>query len=124
MLKNIQKVFSMLSCIYLIRLCGVEEDLLYKYGRTQNYNTRKYGHIQEYKSITKHIVLVHLEPIKKSDLKQAENDIRFLLRKYKYPHKRKELLLIPNNCLENVKSVFLNIGKKFRCLEQEVLKKE
>lgn len=114
----------MLSCIYLIRLCGAEANLLYKYGRTQNYNARKYGHIQEYKTITKHIVLVHLEPIKKCNLKQAENDIRLLLGRYKYPHKRKELLLIPDNCLENVKTVFSNTGKKFRCLEQEVLKKE
>jgi len=114
----------MLSCIYLVRLCGVEGELLYKYGRTQNYHVRKLGHQQEYKNITKRIVLVHFEPIKKCYLRQAEKDISFLLKKYKYPHKRKELLIISDNCLDSVKKIFLNVGNKFRCYDDNILRKE
>jgi hypothetical protein len=98
-----------MSCIYLIRL----KDQIYKYGRTQNYKIRRNGHRHEYKEFTNNIQLIHLESINKIYLNQAENDIRKILDKYKYPHRRKELLQIPNNELDYVKGVYDYVGKKY-----------
>lgn len=101
---------TLISCIYLIKL----NKTIYKYGRTQNYNVRKYGHKQEYKNFTNNIQLIHLEPINKRFLNEAENDIKKLLFKYKYVNKRKELLDIPDSDLNQVKNLYCTIGLKYR----------
>lgn len=132
--ETIQELFSInarqMPCIYLTAFNTVDKlrhamdisnnhsdgDIVYKFGLTKSFETRKYGHTQEYKKIDdlidkKLIYFTYIDPIY---ITQAEVEIKEILEEYKLEwDNHKELVIIPNNMLKFVKTAYENIGMKY-----------
>ncbi len=131
---SIQELFSInartLPCVYLTAFNTVDklrkpmnindthkdDSVVYKFGLTKSFEQRKNGHKSEYKKLDKHIdmKLVYYTYIDPLYISEAENEIKNLLSDYKIEYdSRDELVIIPNNMLKIVKTIYENIGMKY-----------
>jgi hypothetical protein len=138
--ENIQELFSInarsLPCIYLTAFNTVDklkdimnitnnysdESVVYKFGLTKSFETRKNGHKSEYKKLDKLIdmKLVYYTYIDPLYISEAENEIKNLLSDYKIGwDNHEELVIIPNNMLKIIKTIYENIGMKYSGHTQE-----
>jgi hypothetical protein len=132
--ESIQELFSInareLPCVYLTAFNTVgklrnimnidnkykDDDIVYKFGLTKSFENRKNGHKSEYKNIEKYIdmKLVQFTYIDPLYISEAENEIKNLLEEYKIKYDNfTELIVIPNNILKIVKTIYENIGMKY-----------
>jgi hypothetical protein len=132
--ESIQELFSInareLPCVYLTAFNTVEklrdvmnidnkynnDDIVYKFGLTKSFETRKNGHKSEYKKLEKNIEmkLVYFSYIDPLYITEAEKELKTLLSDYKIIYdNHEELLVIPNNILKFVKTIYENIGTKY-----------
>lgn len=140
----IQELFSAnartLPCVYLTAFNDVsklrdvmnidkkypDDAIVYKFGLTKSFETRKNGHKSEYKKIDKFIdmKLVMYSYIDPMYVSEAENEIKELLNDYKIEYdNHNEIVIIPNNLLKIVKTIYENIGMKY-CGHAQVLNKK
>ena len=132
--ETIQELFSInarnLPCVYLTAFNTVDKlrevmnidikfndnDVVYKFGLTKSFETRKNGHKSEYKKI-EHLIdmkLVYYTLIDPLFVSEAENEIKNLLSDYKIDYdNHDELIVIPNSLLKIIKKIYENIGMKF-----------
>lgn len=129
--ETIQELFSInaitLPCVYLTAFNTVKElrnimnidskyfddSVVYKFGLTKSFESRKNGHKSEYKKLEKFIdmKLVYFTYIDPLYISQAELEIKNLLNDYKlYPEwdNHEELIIIPNNLLKIIKTIYEN----------------
>ena len=89
--------------------------VVYKFGLSSNFETRKNGHNQEFKKID-HLIdkkLVYYTIIDPLYLSDAENEIKLMLEDYKFKWDGKaEIIIIPNHKINIVKEHYKNIGIK------------
>ncbi len=132
--ESIQEMFSInartLPCVYLTAFNTVDklrkpmnindthkdDSVVYKFGLTKSFEQRKNGHKSEYKKLDKHIdmKLVYYTYIDPLYISEAENEIKNLLSDYKIEYdSHDELVIIPNNMLKIVKTIYENIGMKY-----------
>jgi hypothetical protein len=140
----IQELFSInardLPCIYLtaFNIVGVlrkemnidmkykDDDIVYKFGLTKSFEIRKNGHKSEYKKIEnlidmKLVQYTYIDPLY---VNEAENDIKNMLEEYKLNwENHDELVVIPNNMLKFVNTLYTNIGMRYSGHTQEFMKK-
>jgi hypothetical protein len=140
----IQELFSInardLPCVYLsafntVRVLRKEmnidmkykdDDIVYKFGLTKSFEVRKNGHKSEYKKIDnlidmKLVQYTYIDPLY---ITEAENDIKNMLEEYKLNWKNHdELVIIPNNMLKFVNTLYTNIGMRYSGHTQEFMKK-
>jgi len=119
-----------LPCVYLTAFNTVDklkdimnindtysnESVIYKFGLTKSFETRKYGHKNEYKKLEKVIdmKLVYYTYIDPLYISEAETEIKNLLIDYKFEwNNHDELVIIPNNMLKIIKTIYENIGMKY-----------
>ena len=144
--ETIQELFSInartLPCVYLTAFNTVKElrnimnidskysddSVVYKFGLTKSFESRKNGHKSEYKKLEKFIdmKLVYFTYIDPLYISQAELEIKNLLNDYKlYPEwdNHEELIIIPNNLLKIIKTIYENIGMKYSGHTQEFNRK-
>ena len=144
--ETIQELFSInartLPCVYLTAFNTVKElknimnidskysddSIVYKFGLTKSFESRKNGHKSEYKKLEKFIdmKLVYFTYIDPLYISQAELEIKNLLNDYKlYPEwdNHEELIIIPNNLLKIIKTIYENIGMKYSGHTQEFNRK-
>ena len=130
--ETIQELFSInartLPCVYLTAFNTVkklrnimnidnkysDDSVVYKYGLTKSFESRKNGHKSEYKKLEKFIdmKLVYFTYIDPLYISQAELEIKNLLNDYKlYPEwdNHEELIIIPNNLLKIIKTIYENL---------------
>lgn len=141
--ENIQELFSInareLPCIYLTSLNRVDilrnemniddshedDSIVYKYGMTKSFETRKNGHNQEYKKID-HLIdkkLVYYTYIDPLYLREAECEIKYMLEDLKLKwDTHEELVVIPNQLMKYVKECFKSIGLKYAGHNTELIK--
>ena len=140
----IQELFSInareLPCVYLTAFNTVatlrkemnigtnipDESVVYKFGLTKSFEVRKNGHKSEYKKIDKLIdmKLIQYTYIDPLYISEAENEIKYLLEEYKINwDNHDELVIIPNNMLKFVKTIYENIGMKYSGHTQDFMKK-
>lgn len=90
--------------------------IIYKYGLTKSFSTRKNGHKAEYKTITdliemKLVYYTYIDPIY---LSEAEKEIKISLEHYKIKYENHdELVAISPNSLKDVKKIYELIGLKY-----------
>jgi len=132
--ETIQELFSInartLPCVYLTGFNTVKElrnimnidskypddSVVYKFGLTKSFESRKNGHKAEYKKLENFIdmKLVYFTYIDVLYISQAESEIKNLLSEYKLEwDNRDELVIIPNNLLKIIKTIYENIGMKY-----------
>jgi hypothetical protein len=140
----IQELFSInardLPCIYLTAFNKVknlrkemnidmkykDDDIVYKFGLTKSFEIRKNGHKSEYKKIEnlidmKLVQYTYIDPLY---VNEAENDIKNMLEEYKINwENHDELVVIPNNMLKFVNTLYTNIGMRYSGHTQEFMKK-
>lgn len=140
----IQELFSInardLPCVYLsaFNTVGVlrkemnidikykDDDIVYKFGLTKSFEIRKNGHKSEYKKIEnlidmKLVQYTYIDPLY---VNEAENDIKNMLEEYKINwENHDELVVIPNNMLKFVNTLYTNIGMRYSGHTQEFMKK-
>lgn len=140
----IQELFSInardLPCIYLTAFNKVgilrknmnidmkykDDDIVYKFGLTKSFEIRKNGHKSEYKKIEnlidmKLVQYTYIDPLY---VNEAENDIKNMLEEYKLNwENHDELVVIPNNMLKFVNTLYTNIGMRYSGHTQEFMKK-
>ena len=119
---------SLISCIYLFQIGTVgelresldlsddldDEDVLYKWGKTQDLGSRTYSHSRTY---GEDIRLIYKSFVDKMHLTEAEAEIRafFASKKYKINTKgHKEVSLITNKNMKSVKSMYDSISVKYQ----------
>lgn len=138
--ESIQELFSInarsLPCVYLTAFNTVnklrevfnidnifsDDSVVYKFGLTKSFEIRKNGHKSEYKKLDKLIdmKLVYYTYIDPLYISQAETEIKNLLIDYKLEwENHDELVIIPNNMLKIIKSIYENIGMKYSGHTQE-----
>lgn len=138
--ENIQELFSInarsLPCVYLTAFNTVDklkdamgingnysnDSVVYKFGLTKSFETRKNGHKSEYKKLDKLIdmKLVYYTYIDPLYVSEAETEIKNLLSDYKLEwDNHDELVIIPNNMLKIIKTIYENIGMKYSGHTQE-----
>ena len=129
--ETIQELFSInareLPCVYLTAFNTVEKlrknmkldekyndnDIVYKFGLTKSFETRKNGHKSEYKDF-ENMKLVYFTYIDPLYITEAEYEIKRLLIDYKIEYNNhEEIIIIPNNTLKFVKTLYENIGMKY-----------
>ena len=132
--ETIQELFSInartLPCVYLTAFNTVKElrnimnidskfqddSIVYKFGLTKSFESRKNGHKSEYKKLENLIdmKLIYFTYIDVLYISQAELEIKNLLSEYKLEwDNRDELVIIPNNLLKIIKTIYENIGMKY-----------
>jgi len=132
--ESIQELFSInanaLPCIYLTAFNTVDKlrdimnidnqysntDIIYKFGLTKSFEKRKNGHKSEYKKLENYIdmKLVYFTYIDPLYISQAELELNNLLNDYKLNwNNHNELIIIPNNMLKFIKTIYENIGMKY-----------
>ena len=140
----IQELFSInardLPCVYLSAFNTVktlrkemnidmkykDEDIVYKFGLTKSFEIRKNGHKSEYKKIEnlidmKLVQYTYIDPLY---ISEAENDIKNMLEEYKINwENHDELVVIPNNMLKFINTVYTNIGMKYSGHSHQFMKK-
>jgi len=140
----IQELFSInardLPCVYLtaFNTVGVlrkemnidmkykDEDIVYKFGLTKSFEARKNGHKSEYKKIDnlidmKLVQYTYIDPLY---ISEAENEIKNMLEEYKIIwENHDELVVIPNNMIKFINTIYSNIGMKYSGHTQEFMKK-
>ena len=140
----IQELFSInardLPCVYLtgFNTVGIlrkemnidmkykDEDIVYKFGLTKSFEIRKNGHKSEYKKIEnlidmKLVQYTYIDPLY---ISEAENDIKNMLEEYKINwENHDELVVIPNNMLKFINTVYTNIGMKYSGHSHQFMKK-
>ena len=140
----IQELFSVnardLPCVYLtaFNTVGVlrnemnidikysDNDIVYKFGLTKSFETRKNGHKSEYKKIDnlidmKLVQYTYIDPLYVSE---AENEIKNMLEDYKINwDNHDELVVIPNNMVKFINTIYSNIGMKYSGHTTEFMKK-
>jgi len=142
--ETIQELFSInarsLPCVYLTAFNTVkelknvmnidnkhsEDAVVYKFGLTKSFESRKNGHRSEYKKLDNFIdmKLVYYTYIDPIYISQAELEIKNLLSEYKLEwDNHDELVVIPNNLLKIIKTIYENIGMKFSGHTQEFNRK-
>ena len=140
----IQELFSVnartIPCVYLTAINTVSElknimnidnkfsnnDVVYKFGLTKSFESRKNGHKSEYKKLENHIdmKLVYFTYIDPLYIHEAELEIKNLLSEYKLEwDNHDELVVIPNNLLKIIKTIYENIGMKYSGHTQEFNRK-
>ena len=132
--ETIQELFSInansVPCVYLTAFNTVnklrdtmkidakynDDDIVYKFGLTKSFETRKNGHRSEYKKI-EHLIdmkLVYYTYIDPLYISEAETEIKTLLCDNKIEWDgHDELVIIPNNLLKHIKTFYENIGMKY-----------
>lgn len=131
---TIQELFNInarsLPCVYLtaFNTVGILREkmnidpsipsdwIIYKYGLTKSFSTRKNGHKAEYKTITDliEIKLVYYTYIDPIYLSEAEKEIKISLEHYKIKYENHdELVAISPNSLKDVKKIYELIGLKY-----------
>jgi hypothetical protein len=142
--ESIQELFSInareMPCIYLTALntvevlrdemkidsCYANDAVVYKYGKTTSFETRKNGHNQEYKKIEhlldkKLVLFTYIDPLY---ITKAENEISSMLNDYKMNwDNHDELVIITKEKMKNIKIMYENIGIKFSGHTAEMNKK-
>jgi hypothetical protein len=142
--KAIQELFSInareMPCVYLtaFNTVGVlrnemnidmkykDEDIVYKFGLTKSFEARKNGHKSEYKKIDnlidmKLVQYTYIDPLY---IAEAENEIKNMLEEYKITwENHDELVVIPNNMLKFINTIYSNIGMKYSGHTQEFMNK-
>jgi hypothetical protein len=142
--ESIQELFSInareMPCVYLTAFNTVsilrdtmnidnsytDDSIVYKFGLTKSFEQRKNGHKSEYKSIDKLIdkKLVYFTYIDPLYISEAETEIKNMLNDYKISWElHDELVVIPNNMLKFVKTIYENIGMKYSGHTSEFNKK-
>jgi hypothetical protein len=142
--ETIQELFSInarsLPCVYLTAFNTVkelkkvmnidnkhsEDAVVYKFGLTKSFESRKNGHRSEYKKLDNFIdmKLVYYTYIDPIYISQAELEIKNLLSEYKLEwDNHDELVIIPNNLLKIIKTIYENIGMKYSGHTQEFNRK-
>jgi hypothetical protein len=132
--ETIQELFSInareLPCVYLTAFntvgklreeMGIEDkyndnDIVYKFGLTKSFESRKNGHRSEYKNIEDKIEmkLVYFTYIDPLYISEAEGEIKRLLEDYKIEYEdHEEIVVIPSNTLKFVKTLYENLGMKY-----------
>ena len=131
---TIQELFNInarsLPCVYLtaFNTVGILREkmnidpfipcdwIIYKYGLTKSFSTRKNGHKAEYKTIAdliemKLVYYTYIDPIY---LSEAEKEIKISLEHYKIKYENHdELVAISPNSLKDVKKIYELIGLKY-----------
>ena len=142
--ETIQELFSInansVPCVYLTAFNTVnklrdtmkidakynDDDVIYKFGLTKSFETRKNGHRSEYKKI-EHLIdmkLVYYTYIDPLYISEAETEIKTLLCDNKIEWDgHDELVIIPNNLLKHIKTFYENIGMKYSGHTQQFNKK-
>jgi hypothetical protein len=139
----IQELFSInareLPCIYLTSLNRVDvlrnamniddihlnESVVYKYGMTKSFESRKNGHNQEYKKLDglidkKLVYYTYIDPLY---LREAESEIKNMLEDLQIKWDiHEELVVIPNHLMKYVKECFKSIGMKYAGHSAELIK--
>ena len=142
--ETIQELFSInaisLPCVYLtaFNTVGVlrnvmnidnkysDDAVVYKFGLTKSFESRKNGHKSEYKKLENFInmKLIYFTYIDILYLTNAELEIKNLLSEYKLEwDNHDELVVIPNNLLKIIKTIYENIGMKYSGHTQEFNRK-
>ena len=142
--ETIQELFSInarsLPCVYLTAFNTVKElknvmniddkyaddAVVYKFSLTKSFESRKNGHRSEYKKLDNFIdmKLVYYTYIDPIYISQAELEIKNLLSEYKLEwDNHDELVIIPNNLLKIIKTIYENIGMKYSGHTQEFNRK-
>lgn len=140
----IQELFSInardLPCVYLSSFNTVrvlrkdmnidmkykDDDIVYKFGLTKSFEIRKNGHKSEYKKIEnlidmKLVQYTYIDPLY---VNEAERDVKNMLEEYKLNwENHDELVIIPNNMLKFVNTLYTNIGMRYSGHTQEFMKK-
>jgi len=138
--ENIQELFSVnarsLPCVYLTAFNTVDklkdamninsnfpsDSVVYKFGLTKSFETRKNGHKSEYKKLEnlidmKLVCFTYIDPLYVSE---AETEIKNLLSDYKFEYdNHDEIVIIPNNMLKIIKTIYENLGMKYSGHTQE-----
>jgi hypothetical protein len=128
--ETIQELFSInartIPCVYLTAFNTVlqlrdvmkidtkynDDDIVYKFGLTKSFESRKNGHKSEYKKLDKFIdmKLVYYTYIDPLYMSEAENEIKTLLSDHKIEwDNHDELIIIPNKLLKFIKTIYENI---------------
>ncbi len=131
---NIQELFSVhareMPCIYLTSLNTVgvlrnemkinsiyaDNDIVYKFGLTKSFESRKNGHNQEFKKLDhlidkKLVCYTYIDPLY---LSEAEMEIKNLLEDNKIKwDQHDEIVVIPNQLMKYVKKGYETIGMKY-----------
>jgi hypothetical protein len=103
-----------------------DDSVVYKFGLTKSFESRKNGHKSEYKKLENFIdmKLIYFTYIDILYLTDAELEIKNLLSEYKLEwDNRDELVVIPNNLLKIIKTIYENIGMKYSGHTQEFNRK-
>jgi hypothetical protein len=103
-----------------------DDDVVYKFGLTKSFESRKYGHKSEYKKIEDLIDmrLVYFTYVDPLYISEAENEIKDLLDDYRIEWEgKKELVVIPNKLMKLIKEVYEKVGMKYAGHSQELIKK-
>jgi hypothetical protein len=103
-----------------------DDSVVYKFGLTKSFESRKNGHKSEYKKLENFIdmKLIYFTYIDILYLTDAELEIKNLLSEYKLEwDNHDELVIIPNNLLKIIKTIYENIGMKFSGHTQEFNRK-
>jgi hypothetical protein len=137
---SIQELFSInarsLPCVYLTAFNTVDklkdimninnnipnDSVVYKFGLTKSFESRKNGHKSEYKKLDKVIdmKLVYYTYVDPLYISEAETEIKNLLSDYKFEYdNHDEIVIIPNNMLKIIKTIYENIGMKYSGHTQE-----
>jgi hypothetical protein len=130
----IQELFSInareLPCVYLTAFNTVktlrnamnidknipDDSLVYKFGLTKSFESRKNGHKSEYKELDKLIDMklayyTYIDPLY---ISEAECEFKSILEDYKLNYENHdELIVIPNNMLKFIKKIYENLGMKY-----------
>jgi hypothetical protein len=104
----------------------LNESVVYKYGMTKSFESRKNGHNQEYKKLDglidkKLVYYTYIDPLY---LREAESEIKYMLEDLQIKWDiHEELVVIPNNLMKYVKECFKSIGNKYSGHTTELNKK-
>jgi hypothetical protein len=119
-----------LPCIYLTSLNTVgqlrcvmniddkykDDDIVYKFGLTKDFDNRTYGHKSEFKDIINDLDLqlvlyTYIDPL---FLHNAENDLHDFVSDIKLHYKNhQEIVIFPQSYFKNIKVFFEKIGYKY-----------
>jgi hypothetical protein len=131
---RIQELFSInsrtLPCIYLTCLGSVkqlrnkmnldnkykDDEYIYKFGLTEDFEKRKNGHKSEYKELENYseMKLVCFSFIDPSNIRDAETDLKQILANYKVEFKEhNELVILSQNILDLVKDSYKALAYKY-----------